>query len=223
MATTMEFDDMKAAWQTLDRRLEQQHALNLRLFRDSRSDKARSELRPLFWGQVSQIALGLAMILLGVSAWNRVDPPTHLLVSGIIVHVYGVLAIALAGITLGMLGRLDYSEPVLAIQRRLAWLRSFYIGAGMIVGLSWWLFWIPFAVVFFAWLSGGDFYVRVPLLLAVWVPVGLAGLVATWMFHRWALRSGRPRLVRAMHEAMAGGSLVRAQAALEEIRRFENE
>lgn len=53
----MELDDMKAAWQTLDRRLEQQHALNLQLFRDSRADKARSGLRPLFRGQVAQIFL----------------------------------------------------------------------------------------------------------------------------------------------------------------------
>ncbi|MEO7935289.1 MAG: hypothetical protein ABIR27_03440, partial [Dokdonella sp.] len=67
----MEFDDMKAAWQTLDRRLGQQHALNLQLFRDSRADKARSGLRPLFWGQIAQIFFGMLMILLGVSVWSN--------------------------------------------------------------------------------------------------------------------------------------------------------
>ena len=105
METTMEFDDMKAAWQTLDRRLEQQHALNLQLFRDSRADKARSRLRPLFWGQMAQILFGGLMILLGVSVWNSHRDVTHLLISGIIVHVYGVVAIVLAGVTLGMIQR----------------------------------------------------------------------------------------------------------------------
>ena len=143
MDTTMEFDDMKAAWQTLDRRLEQQHALNLQLFRDSRADKARSGLRPLFWGQITQILFGVLMILLGVSVWSSHREVTHLLISGIIVHVYGVVAIVLAGVTLGMIQRLDYSAPVLTIQKQLAQLRSFYIRNGMIVGLSWWVFWIP--------------------------------------------------------------------------------
>ncbi len=223
MDTTMEFDDMKAAWQTLDRRLEQQHALNLQLFRDSRADKARSGLRPLFWGQVAQILFGVLMILLGVSVWSSYGEVTHLLVSGIIVHVYGVVAIMLAGISLGMILRLDYAAPVLSIQKQLAQLRSLTIRSGMIVGLSWWLFWIPFVASFFAWLADVDFYANMPGAIGWCVAVGIGGLFATWGFHRWAQRSGRTRLVQAMHDNMAGGSLRKAQSILDEIREFERE
>ncbi len=47
----MELDEMKQAWQALDHRLEQQHALSLQLFRDGRLDTLRRGLRPLVWGQ----------------------------------------------------------------------------------------------------------------------------------------------------------------------------
>ena len=219
----MELEDMKAAWQTLDRRLEQQHALNLQLFRDSRVDKARRGLRPLFWGQVAQIVFGALMILLGVSVWSSHREATQLLVSGIIVHVYGVLAIMLAGITLGMIRRLDYAAPVLTIQKQLAQLRSFYIRGGMIVGLSWWLFWIPFVACFFAWLAGVDFFAGMNGAIGWCVAVGIAGLLATWAFHHWAQSSGRAHLRKAMDDSMTGSSLGKAKSVLDEIRRFEQE
>ena len=223
MDTTMEFDDMKAAWQTLDRRLGQQHALNLQLFRDSRADKARSGLRPLFWGQIAQIFFGMLMILLGVSVWSNHADVAQLLISGVIVHVYGVFAIMLAGITLGMIQRLDYASPVLAIQKQLAQLRAFYIRNGMIVGLSWWLFWIPFVVSFFAWLAGVDFFENMQGVIGWCIAGGVVGLLATWAFHHWAQRSGRARLLKAMDDNMTGSSLRKAQSILDEIRRFENE
>ncbi len=219
----MELDDMKAAWQTLDRRLEQQHALNLQLFRDSRADKARTGLRPLFWGQVAQIIFGVLMILLGVSVWSSQRENIGLFVSGIIVHVYGVLAIMLAGITLGMIQRLDYAAPVVTIQKQLARLRVFYIRSGMIVGLSWWLFWIPFAAAVFAWLAGVDFYANMGAAIGWCIAVGVAGAFATWAFHRWAQRSGRTRLREAMDDSMTGSSLRKAQSILDEIRRFEQD
>ena len=223
MDTTMEFDDMKAAWQTLDRRLEQQHALNLQLFRDSRADKARSGLRPLFWGQIAQIIFGVLMILLGVSTWSSQREVVGLFFSGIIVHVYGVLAIMFAGITLGMIQRLDYAAPVLTIQKQLARLRGFYIRSGMIIGLSWWLFWIPFVASLFAWLAGVDFYANMGAAIGWCIASGVVGLLGTWAFHRWAQRSGRTRLREAMDSNMTGSSLRRAQSILDEIRRFEKE
>jgi hypothetical protein len=223
METTMQFDDMKSAWQTLDRRLEQQHALSLQLFRGSRSEQARSRLRPLLWGQVAQIVYGALMILLGVSVWSSHPDVQHLLISGIIVHAYGVTSIVLAGITLGMIHRLDYSRPVLAIQTQLAQLRSFHVRSGMILGLSWWLFWIPFVACLFAWLAGVDFFANMGVVIGCCALAGLVGLLATWGVHRWAQRSGHGRLLKAMDDTMTGRSLRRAQAVVDEIRRFEQE
>lgn len=220
----MQFEDMKSAWQILDRRLEQQHALNLQLFRDSRTRKARSGMRPLFWGQIAQIILGASMIVLGVSVWSSHREDPGLFFSAIIVHVYGIAAIAAAGITLGMLRGLDFSASVLAIQQQLARLRTFHVCSGLIVGLSWWLFWIPFVATFLAWASAADFYASLGGAgVSACIGAGLAGLSGTWGFYRWAQRNGQQPLVKAMNDAMGGDSLRRARSVLDEIRRFEQE
>ena len=39
MDTTMELDELKQAWQTLERQLERHDAIQLRLYRDSKLDK----------------------------------------------------------------------------------------------------------------------------------------------------------------------------------------
>ena len=220
----MQFEDMKSAWQILDRRLEQQHAMNLQLFRDSRANRARSGLRPLFWGQIVQMVLGASMILLGVSVWSSHRDFSGLFFGAIVVHVYGVACIGAAVITLSMIRSLDFSASVLAIQQQLARLRAFYICSGMIVGLSWWLFWIPFFATFFAWATGADFYASLGgAVVSACIGVGLSGLLGTWVFHRWAQRSGHRPLVKAMNDAMGGDSLRRAQSVLDEIRSFEQE
>jgi hypothetical protein len=47
MEAGMELDELKHAWKTLDRRLEQQNALGLQMLRDGRLERARRGLRPL--------------------------------------------------------------------------------------------------------------------------------------------------------------------------------
>ena len=65
----MELDDMKLAWQTLDHRLQQQYALNVQILRDTRMETARRGLRPLAWGQLLQMAIGMAGIALFAPVW----------------------------------------------------------------------------------------------------------------------------------------------------------
>lgn len=217
----MELDDLKAAWQTLDRRLEQQSALNLHIFKQDKLDRMRSSLRPLFWGQLLQILFGVAMVLFAVSFWTQHRDEPHLLFTGLIVHVYGVVTIIFAGITLGLIGRIDYSAPVLAIQKQLAQLRRIYIINGMSVGLPWWVLWLPLMQMFLMNAFGADLYVN----LGAWIwgsyAIGVLGLLATWWLHRWSRDPRRARVARIVDESVTGNSLRNARRVLEEIERFE--
>jgi serine/threonine-protein kinase len=111
MDTNMELDDFKSAWQSLDRKLERDHRIQKRLFLEHRLDKTRSSLRPLAFGQVMQMLLGIALIVLGVACW-RIEIPGYL-VSGTWVHAFGVVNVALAGITPGR-SAASTMPPVLA-------------------------------------------------------------------------------------------------------------
>lgn len=222
-ALTMELDDLKQAWQELDRKLDRQHAMDLLRFRDERGRRLKSGLRPLVRGQALQMLIGVAVLLLGVDVWTEHSRVPHLFAFGLIVHVYGVALIACGGMVQGMIAAVDYSAPVLDIQKQLARLRMFYVRTGMVVGLAWWLFWMPFMAAVLMTLFGADIYVNAPSVFVIGGAIGIVGLLATWWFHHWSRHPSRPRLAKAMEDSVTGRSLRRALAIAEEIARFERD
>jgi serine/threonine-protein kinase len=223
MESIMELDDLKQAWQSLDRRLDQQHALQLHVYRQSKLDTLRRHLRPLLWGHVLQMLFGVLLILLAVSVWPRHLHEAHLLIAGLVVHVYGVAATIFGGIMLGRIARIDDSAPVLTLQKQLARVRRQYVIGGMWVGLPWWLLWVPCAMLVFMAMFGADFYRNAPAVVWSNLGVGVLGLLATWAFHRWSRHPSRPRLAKWLDDSLSGSSLRKAQAVLDEIARFERD
>ena len=219
----MELDELKSAWQILDRRMDQQYALNLDIHRQGKTDRARSSLRPLFWGQIVQIFFGVVLVAMGVSFWSTHREVTHLLVVGISIHVYGVLCIIAAGLTLAMIRRVDYAAPVVAIQKQLAQLRRFYVISGLVLGLSWWWLWVPVVMLLAQTYLGADLYLRIPEFVWWNLAAGTVGAFASWWFIGWARHPRRPRLAKAVDDSLTGSSLQRAQKVLDEIKRFERD
>ncbi len=216
----MELDDMKQAWQALDRRLEQQHALSLQLFRDGRMDTLRRGLRPLVWGQAVQMLVGAAglLVLAPILIAHRHDPAV--LIAGLVMHAYCVGLIAVGAAVQAQVARIDYAASVLTIQRQLLRLRRTYaVGGALVVGLPWWFLTAPLLVV----LSRGEIMLRAPMVIWSQLAIGALGLLATAWFRRWSHRPQRASLARRLDASAAGGSLRRAQAALDEVARFAQE
>ena len=149
MELTMELDDFKNAWQTLDRRLQQQNALNFQLLRSHRVDAMRRGFRPLVIGQAIGMLVGVAAMLALLPLWTHAAPTHDLAVKicGIGLHAYCVALIVFGGIMQGFVAGIDYAAPVLAIQQRLLKMRRFYIVGGMLLGLPWWFLAAPLLVV----------------------------------------------------------------------------
>lgn len=220
MDTTMELDDLKQAWAALDQRLARQESLRLHLFRSDRLDKARRGLRPLFWGQIVQILFGVAMVMLGVALWTSHRETWSLLATGLIVHAYGVITIICSGVVLGYMSQIDYSAPVLAIQQRFGTLRRVYALTSAVVGLPWWLMWL-FVTIAIPGIDGVNMYAAAPAFVWISMAIGVAGLLGTWIWHRW--RYPRMGVRRNYDRDAACGSLRRAQQILDEVARFEQE
>ncbi|MBD9469574.1 serine/threonine protein kinase [Pseudoxanthomonas sp. PXM01] len=223
----MEPDDLKLAWQTLSRRLERHDALQTHVLLEQRKQKALNSLRPLFWGQVVQTLFGIPFILLASLLWihggqSADGLPWTTIVAGIVVQLYGIATIAMAGQTLLRIREIDYAQPIVDIQKRLATLRRTYLVNGMLAGLPWWFLWVPLLMVL-AGLGGTNLYARAPSVVWIGLGVGAAGLAATAWFHRWSRDPARPRLAKAMEDSVTGGSLRRAQAQIDEVARFETE
>lgn len=219
MNVSIDLDRLQAAWQLIDRRLERQNDLLLQQARTSAVQSLRRRLLPLAWGQAGQIAVGIGLILMAVPVWSTHRDATHVFASGLILHAYGVAAIMLGGLTLGLLSRLHYDAPVVALQKRLLRLQALYVTGSTAMGLAWWLLWIPFAAVAFAWV-GVDFIARVSAALPWLIGGGVAGLGATWLFDRWA--RGRPALHARLRRGMAGASLTAANTELQALQALED-
>lgn len=219
----MELDDLKQAWEALGHQLQQQNALQLQQYRESKLHGISKSLRPLFWGQLVQMAFGIGFVLLGVSMWrigHGVAMP--LFVAGIISHLYGIATIIASGVMLGHIAKVDASLPVVEVQHRLLRMRKAYLISGMVVGLPWWVLWVVplFVIATLQAMKTGGNATDIPMWLWLCLAGGMAGLVGTLVFHHWLHRPGREALAKRMDDGAAGGSLRRAQAQLDELKRF---
>lgn len=216
----MELDELKQAWQVMGRQLERQEAIQWQLLRDRKLDRVRRGLWPLALGQVLQMGLGIGLILLGVACWTRNTDIPGLLASGLLVHAFGVATTALAGLTLGLIGTIDYSAPVLKIQKQMGRLRRFYACNALICGLPWWIMWLP-VVLAFAGLGQVDPAAGTPIWIQVSLAISVVGLLANaigaWILHRRAVAAGRGGLLDE------SGALRRGAALLDEIAEFERD
>lgn len=216
----MELDELKATWQALDRRLARHDRINLELFKDKKLEKVRTSLRPLFWGQMLQFLLGIGLIVLGVACWTRNTGVSGLLVSGILVHAFGVATAAAAVITLALMGNIDYSAPVLKIQKQMAMLLRFYTVNSNVCGPPWWIMWV-LVVVAFAGLGRVEPQAATPVWIWISLIIGVVGLLGTWCFTLW--RSRTPAQREGVSIADGGDGIRRSQRILDEIAQFEKE
>jgi len=218
----METDELKALWRQLGRQMERQQSLSLQLLREQTGRRLRHSLAPLRLGQWLQLALGVALVLLGIACWKRnLDVPGYF-AAGVALHAFGVASAALAGIALALISRIDYAAPVLRIEKQLGLLRRFHVFNGMLAGWPWWVMWIV-VVVAVAGLTRAPASAGAQAWVWASLALGLLGWLGTACFHRWARNPVRPRLARRVEDAVTGYSLRRARALLEEVRRFERE
>ena len=223
MDTTMELDELKQAWQTLDKRLQQQNALQLTIFREQKIGSIKSSLRPLFWGQVLQMMFGIATVVAGVWLWRNFPTHTAILISGIVVQLYGIATIIASDVVLVGIARIDRSLPVLEVQQRLAKLRRDYLIGGAVVGLPWWLLWMVPPVILMSLHAQRTGQTTLPLAVFGWAAFGVLGLLATLGFYRWLRRPGRDALAKRLDDSAAGSSLRKAQAELDGLKAFSED
>ena len=189
---------------------QQELAARLLLTRRDLLDRVKSSLRPLLKGQLIQMLIGIAIIILGAQCWARNTHLPHRLLCGAILHVYGVLLIAAAANVLTRINRIDYSQPVSQVHSALDRLRNSYLRFGALAGFPWWLMWLPATVA-----AGFDDVLH-PYSLIPSLIVGVIGLVATYWLY---LRVQRPGSTSAeqWRKRFAGESIANAYVALGEM------
>jgi serine/threonine-protein kinase len=205
-------DSYGTADQATTSTLEQQElAGRLLLTRRQLMDRVEQSLQPLFRGELLQVLIGVALIVIGAQCWARNTQIPHRLFCGLIVHVYGVIVIIQAAVVCTRIKRIDYSKPVHEIRSKLDSVRSGYSWAGIIVGFVWWLMWIPLCVAI------GFDAVLYPGCLYVSLVIGVIGLFGSlWLYYR-ALGRSDGKSPESSRRQFSGESISTAYLALDEI------
>ncbi|MEM9412222.1 MAG: serine/threonine-protein kinase [Planctomycetota bacterium] len=185
-------------------------AAQLILSRRELVGRVTATLNPLRRKLFFQILFGVGLIALGAQCWARNIGVPHRLISGLIVHVYGIVLIGAAAHVWTRIGLLDFAQPVTQILESLNQVRKSNLLGGPLVGFPWWLMWIPVAV------SAGLDVVLHPNSFWISSVVGVSGwLISMWLFLR-AVRANEDSEAKWEWE-WAGGSISGAYALLKEM------
>jgi len=221
----MNLENLKNQWADYDQKLEASLGLNQKLMRDSVLNKTNSALQRLARSVVIELFVGLAtVIVLGLFIGDHIGQPMFL-APAILLHAFVIFQVAFDGYQWATLRNLDYSSPMLDIQKKLAKLRAERI---RVTKWTWWLaplLWVPLLIVALKGLFGVSAYAVLNtnwLIANVLFGVAVIPLMV-WVSKRYADRMNRsPRIQRLMDD-IAGGDLKAATAFLDELSRFEKE
>lgn len=202
----MELDDLKEGWAQLDRRLERLEQREASLLLEGARRGVRAELLPLIVGQAIQALFGLWLALAAGSFWIDHRDTPNLLVTGLLLHAYGIAMIVAAARNIVLASRVDEAMPVLELQRRIAALRAWRIREGRWFGVVGCFMWVALVVWAFG-LLGVDIVAARPLFVCLQLLTALVCL-AVYL------------VVARLSKVPEGSAARRAAERLAEIERF---
>jgi hypothetical protein len=218
----MELEDLQSTWQKLDRCLERENAIDIARLRHDKLQNTRKDFRSVTLNQTLQMLFGIALLFPMAFFWMSRPHALSVIVSGVIVHAYAVGCIVTAALTLQHTRGIDFTEPILQIQQRLARLRRSYAISSLVAGHSWWFLWIPLLIVLIGFLRV-DLYARAASVVWYGIAIGLAGSLLSYALYAFTSRSKNPDLRQHAATFVFGTALQHAQAQLDEIQRFEHD
>ena len=221
----MDLQEMKDRWAEYDRKLEASLRLNTRVLREINLGRVDSALKRLSRLLVFELVQDLAaVVILGMFIASHIGE-MRFLAPALLLDACAV-AFAIKSIRqLVALHRLDYSAPVVAIQKQLEALRIERIRVTKWVFTLCPLLWIPLLIVALEGLLGVDAYLFLDgAWLAANVLFGLAVIpLMLWAARHFAGRWQGSPLLQSLMDNLAGRSLVAATGFLSALSSFEEE
>jgi hypothetical protein len=224
----MELDELKIAWNQMDQRLSATMAVQRGLYREIRADRARASLGKFLRLPVFELIVGLiAGLPAGIFLIQNFDQGTFAgSLSPLAVFLLGVVTVVLSVLQIQLIASLDYSGPVVDIQRKLAQITRVRIkSAAWLMALLTPL-WLVFPTFVIQLLAGREGYRAFSEKLAEfystpWFAInffaGVILVVAACLAIKW--KGSAINWSKVLSEQ----SLQEAAAHLTEIEEFENE
>jgi hypothetical protein len=214
----MELDELKPSWQRLDQRVQELTAINRRLMLDAAIRKARWRLAPLLAGAAGNVLIGAFFALASASFIAAHRDVLTALIPAVVLHVTSLAYLVIGAGRLVLARRIDFSRPVLEIQRSLAAMQKWEAWSffAMWVGSSL----LPFAMLLGVVIATGGMsspgMQSVVLVNSIfWVAAGVVPLLAYLVSRR---RQGK--FAARVEAFLTSHSIAQAQATIAEINEF---
>ncbi len=220
----MTIDELRDEWATLDAKVTRSMKLQSAALREHAVTRAGASLRGIAAATWLELFLNLvAVVWLGDFMWAHLDAP-RFWVPALALDAGAIALVIALGRQLATLVGLDYGAPIVTLQRRLEGLRLLRIAKVKWIVILAPLAWTPLLIVVLEGFLSVDAYA----LSAAWLVCNLLfGILAipalVWIARRAATRVPRRPFLRAVLDDVAGRSLVRATAFLDEIARLAAE
>ena len=220
----MELEDLKTAWEQLEHRVEVAE-VQLQEYREQRTAGAlRRVLMRMTAGQAIQAVLSVMAITVAGPFWIQHRSILHLLIAGLALHIYGVILICSCVLQILLIGQIYYTESVVMCQRKTLEFQRLRVVSSLVLGLPWWILWIPATMVGAERFMGADLYQASPGWIQLSLVIGLCGIAASiGIARRLAAHPPQSKTLRNVINSLSGCSLARTIRQFEEIQRFAGE
>jgi hypothetical protein len=222
----MNLDILRTEWAARDQKLESALRLNTRLLHDAFLEKGRAEIvRKNDFGVFSVLIWVATLIAVGLFMAKNVGDMRFFL-PALLIQAW-TLATGVVGLSQrAAMRELDYSQPLVEVQKRLEALRIRRLQTfkwSFLTGQIVW--WIPFMIVVTRAI-GADVYASewMRQFMLINVAIGLIAIpVAIWVCRRIAGRFGGSKVLASFTDAIAGRDVVAARDFLDRLSRLERE
>lgn len=219
----MDLSNLQQTWNRLEDKLEKSNRLNLELLRKVNLDRAQNKLKGLVWQQAITIAFyllaGSYFIHFSATHWEN----WHYVIAGGILAGWSFIASASAIHQLQLILTIDYSIPVLQLQKRLMSIKTAIIKN---LRIAVWM--LPFYMAFVVWISevlfGIDFIAITDISALSWnfILSGLLIPVAWWMHRKLNPKNADKKWLNWLLQG-SGSQVNEALEFLREIEEFERD
>lgn len=219
----MEAVELKKILEAYNNKLDSTLSLNLSSMEELQLEKSQNSTKKILTYRVFEVVMfSFLAMFLGWYIANNLDQ-THLVISGVIVHVFALVALVSSIGQVVLLQQIDFSKPIVEIRKKIELVNSHGLLFIKLIFLSapvWW----SYAIVAVDLFLGVDLYVHLePDFVVRYLVVNFLLIIPlVWAFNRLSYKNLHIKWVRKTIGLFTGIKTMKALEFLNEIEEFEN-
>jgi len=219
----MEAVELKKILEAYDNKLDKTLRLNKSSMEELQLEKSQNSTKKILRYRIFEVVIfSFLALFLGWYIANNWDQ-THLAISGVIVHVFALVALVGSIGQVVLLQQIDFSKPIVEIRKKIELVNSHGLLFIKLIFLStpvWWSYTIVAVDLFL----GVDLYVHLePDFVVRYLVVNFLLIIPlVWVFNKLSYKNLHIKWVRKTIGLFTGAKTMKALEFLNDIEEFEN-